>query len=57
MGAAAAVPVAPTAEPVAVPIARFRTAYTRGHDTYDDAFSIEALATASGPRWVAVPAL
>ncbi len=28
-------------EPAAVPIARFRTAYTRGHDTYDDAFSIE----------------
>ena len=26
---------------MAVPIARFRTAYTRGHDTYDDAFSIE----------------
>ena len=24
---------------------------------FDDAFSIEALATASGPRWVAVPAL
>jgi len=24
-----------------VPIARFRTAYTRGHDTYDDSFSIE----------------
>ena len=42
MGAAtAAIPVAPAAEPVAVPIARFRTAYTRGHDTYDDAFSIE----------------
>jgi hypothetical protein len=34
--AAAAIP-----EPVAVPIARFRTAYTRGHDTYDDSFSIE----------------
>lgn len=29
------------AEPTAIPIARFRTAYTRGHDTYDDAFSIE----------------
>lgn len=28
-------------EPMAVPIARFRTAYTRGHDTYDDSFSIE----------------
>ena len=41
--AAAATPatVALAAEPVAVPIARFRTAYTRGHDTYDDAFSIE----------------
>ena len=37
-GAAAA---ATSAEPVAVPIARFRTAYTRGHDTYDDSFSIE----------------
>jgi len=35
-GAAAA-----TAEARAVPIARFRTAYTRGHDTYDDSFSIE----------------
>ena len=41
MGAAAAAPVAPAAESMAVPIARFRTAYTRGHDTYDDAFSIE----------------
>ena len=30
-----------SAEPMAVPIARFRTAFTRGHDTYDDAFSIE----------------
>ena len=30
-----------TPEPVAVPIARFRTAFTRGHDTYDDSFSIE----------------
>jgi LPXTG-motif cell wall-anchored protein len=41
--AAAAAPatVALPAEPMAVPIARFRTAYTRGHDTYDDAFSIE----------------
>ncbi len=29
------------AEPAAIPIARFRAAYTRGHDTYDDAFSIE----------------
>lgn len=28
-------------EPVAVPIARFRTNYVRGHDTYDDSFSIE----------------
>lgn len=27
--------------PVAVPIARFRTNYTYGHDTYDDSFSIE----------------
>jgi hypothetical protein len=34
--AAAAMP-----EPVAVPIARFRTSFTRGHDTYDDSFSIE----------------
>ena len=41
--AAAAAPatVALSAEPMAVPIARFRTAFTRGHDTYDDAFSIE----------------
>ena len=30
-----------TAEPMTVPIARFRTAFTRGHDTYDDSFSIE----------------
>jgi hypothetical protein len=28
-------------EPVAIPIARFRTSYSRGHDTYDDSFSIE----------------
>ena len=39
--AATTTPVAPMAEAMAVPIARFRTAYTRGHDTYDDAFSIE----------------
>jgi len=39
--AAAPATVALPAEPMAVPIARFRTAYTRGHDTYDDAFSIE----------------
>jgi hypothetical protein len=38
---AAAVPTVALAESVSVPIARFRTAYTRGHDTYDDAFSIE----------------
>lgn len=25
----------------ATPVARFRTTYTRGHDTYDDSFSIE----------------
>ncbi len=37
-GAAAA---AAATEARAVPIARFRTAYTRGHDTYDDSFSIE----------------
>lgn len=36
VGAAEAV-----AEPAAIPIARFRTAYTRGNDTYDDSFSIE----------------
>lgn len=30
-----------TPEPIAVPIARFRTQYTRGYDTYDDTFSIE----------------
>lgn len=34
-------PVRPVSEPVAVPIARFRTNYSRGHDTYDDSFSIE----------------
>ena len=28
-------------EVTAVPIARFRTSYGRGHDTYDDSFSIE----------------
>lgn len=28
-------------EITAVPIARFRTTYTRGHDAYDDSFSIE----------------
>lgn len=28
-------------EITAVPIARFRTSYGRGHDTYDDSFSIE----------------
>ncbi|HRO22963.1 MAG TPA: hypothetical protein PLR07_01525, partial [Promineifilum sp.] len=32
---------ATAAESRAVPIARFRTAYTHGHDTYDDSFSIE----------------
>jgi len=37
-GAAAA---AAATETRAVPIAKFRTAYTRGHDTYDDSFSIE----------------
>lgn len=31
----------PEYEPVAIPIARFRTNYTHGHDTYDDSFSIE----------------
>ena len=40
-GAAAPATVVLSPEPAAVPIARFRTAYTRGHDTYDDAFSIE----------------
>ncbi len=40
MGRPGAAAMAAT-EPVAVPIARFRTAYTRGHDTYDDSFSIE----------------
>ena len=36
-------PVAAVGEPevAAVPIARFRTSYGRGHDTYDDSFSIE----------------
>lgn len=28
-------------EPMPIPIARFRTNYARGHDTYDDSFSIE----------------
>lgn len=37
----AAPAAAATAEPLTVPIARFRTAYTRGRDTYDDSFSIE----------------
>lgn len=37
-----AAPVAAgSAEVTAVPIARFRTSYGRGHDTYDDSFSIE----------------
>jgi hypothetical protein len=40
-GAAGAATAAAAPEPVTVPIARFRTAYTRGHDTYDDSFSIE----------------
>ncbi len=39
--AAAASATATAAESRAVPIARFRTAYTHGHDTYDDSFSIE----------------
>ncbi len=39
----AAPPVASEADAgaTAVPIARFRTTYTRGHDAYDDSFSIE----------------
>jgi F0F1-type ATP synthase assembly protein I len=37
----AAAAAAAAYEPVAVPIARFRTNYTRGHDAYDDSFSIE----------------
>ena len=40
-GAARPAAAAAAREPMAVPIARFRTAYTRGHDTYDDSFSIE----------------
>lgn len=40
-GAAVAVAAPAVTEPVAVPIARFRTIYTHGHDTYDDSFSIE----------------
>jgi hypothetical protein len=32
---------APEPQPTVVPIARFRTQYTRGYDTYDDTFSIE----------------
>ena len=31
----------PEADVTAVPIARFHTTYTRGHDAYDDSFSIE----------------
>jgi hypothetical protein len=34
-------PTGDVQEPVAIPIARFRTNYSRGHDTYDDSFSIE----------------
>ena len=37
----APVMVGDDAEGTAVPIARFRTTYTRGHDAYDDSFSIE----------------
>jgi hypothetical protein len=40
-GAAAGAAATIAAEPVTVPIARFRTAYIRGHDNYDDSFSIE----------------
>jgi hypothetical protein len=40
--AVAATAAETAAEASAVPIARFRTAYTRGHDTYDDSFSIES---------------
>lgn len=39
--AAAAPYRAPEQELAATPIARFRTEYQRGHDTYDDSFSIE----------------
>jgi hypothetical protein len=39
--AAGAAAAAATAEPVTVPVARFRTSYTRGHDAYDDSFKIE----------------
>jgi hypothetical protein len=35
------VPATDVREPVAIPIASFRTNYSRGHDTYDDSFSIE----------------
>ncbi len=37
----ASVPMAPEAEQQVTPIARFQTTYVRGHDTYDDSFSIE----------------
>jgi hypothetical protein len=40
-GTAATAAAAAAAEPAAIPIARFRTSYTRGHDNYDDSFSIE----------------
>lgn len=39
--AAAATTAAVASQPTPVPIARFRTVFTRGHDTYDDSFSIE----------------
>ncbi|MBP6016344.1 MAG: hypothetical protein KA586_06455 [Candidatus Promineofilum sp.] len=39
--AATAAAAAAASQPTPVPIARFRTVYTRGHDTYDDSFSIE----------------
>ena len=38
---AAATTAAVASQPTPVPIARFRTVFTRGHDTYDDSFSIE----------------
>ncbi len=40
-GSAQAAISEPESDVTAVPIARFHTTYTRGHDAYDDSFSIE----------------
>lgn len=41
MSAPSVTPVVGGEEIQATPVARFRTTYTRGHDSYDDSFSIE----------------